>query len=111
MSVRPIDFNGMLQQTHEVITQKTNEDNQGTNIQQNVTIQQEQREQQQAHSVQTKDNAGGENYSLNGDGGGNGRGLSKKKSSDKDGKGDKKKFADDGAVFIKNRPGGFNITI
>lgn len=111
MSVRPIDFNGMIQQTHEVSTQKTNEDNQGTHVQQNVTIQQEKQEQQQAHSVQTKDNAGGENYSLNGDGGGNGRGLAKKKITDKDNKGEKKRFAEDGAVFVKNKPSGFNITI
>lgn len=109
MSVRPIDFNGMIQQTHEVSSQKTNEDNQGAQVQQNVTIQQEKQEQQQAHSVQTKDNAGGENYSLNGDAGGNGRGLNKKKNTDN--KGEKKKFAEDGAVFVKNKPGGFNITI
>lgn len=110
MSVRPIDFNGMIQHTNEVSTQKTNEDNQGTHVQQNVSIQQDKNEQSQAHSVQTKDNAGGENYSLNGEGGGNGRGLAKKKITDKD-KGEKKKFAEDGAVFVKNKPGSFNITI
>ena len=110
MSVRPVDFNGMLQHTHEVTTQKTAEDNKGAQIQQNITIQQEKSEQSQAHSVQTKDNAGGESYSLNGDGGGNGRGLKKKKIEEKD-KGDKKKFAEDGVVLVKNKPGSFNITI
>lgn len=107
MSVRPVDFNGMMQHTNEVSTQKTNEDNKPALVQQNITIQQVKNEQTQAHSVQNKDNAGGESYSLNGNGGGNGRGLTKKKEN----KGEKKKFAEDGAVFIKNKPSGFNITI
>lgn len=36
MSIRPVDFNGMIQNTHEVSQAKANEDNKANLQQQNV---------------------------------------------------------------------------
>ena len=38
MSIRPVDFNGMIQNTHEVSQAKANEDNKANLQQQNVQV-------------------------------------------------------------------------
>lgn len=108
MSVRPIDFNGMIQHSTETTNIKTQEDNKPVIMQENIQVQENKQEEQRANSVQTKNDAGGESFSLNDDGGGRGAYSS---SDNKKKKGTKKRFESDGEVRIKNKTGGFDMTI
>lgn len=101
MSIRPVVFNGMLQNTNEVARNQTTEDNKGVNIQQQLTTTVEKEAEQKFNSVQTKDDAENSDTKWNereGDGTGY-KGNRRKKSED-----DKiiKEENKDGTVFVKN---------
>ena len=108
MSVRPIDFNGMIQHSAEPANVKTQEDNKPAIMQENIQVQENRQEDQRANSVQAKSDAGGESYSLNDEGGGRGAYTSGDKGNKK---GTKKRFDSDGQVRVKDKKGGFDITI
>jgi len=108
MSIRPIDFNGMIQHSTETSNIKTHEDSRPAVMQENIQVQENKQEEQRANSVQAKNDASGDSFSLSDDGGGRGAysGSEKKK-----GKETKKRFDTDGEVRIKDKRGGFDITI
>ncbi|MBR4182448.1 MAG: hypothetical protein IKQ56_01365 [Lachnospiraceae bacterium] len=103
MSVRPIDFNGMIQSNQDVSNMKTREDNQGAVVAENAVTTTEQKVEQQANSVTEQENVAEDGY----DGGGNGASYSAGERQKKK----KKKFETDGVVRPKGMSGGFNITI
>jgi len=103
MSVRPIDFNGMIQSNQDVSNLKTKEDNQGAVVTENAVVTTEHKVEQQANSVIEQENINDDGY----DGGGNGSSYSGSGQQKKK----KKKFLTDGEVRPKGMSGGFNITI
>ncbi len=103
MSVRPIDFNGMIQSNQDVSNIKTREDHQGAVVSENAVVTTEQKVEQHANSVTEQDNVGEDGY----DGGGNGASYSGSGQNKKK----KKKYETDGEVRPKGMSGGFNITI
>lgn len=61
MSIRPVDFNGMIQRTQDVSTLKQNEDNRPVVEQQTIFSQEMKKVEQNLHQVvhaQEKENAG-----------------------------------------------------
>ncbi|SDB10277.1 hypothetical protein [Eubacterium oxidoreducens] len=58
MSIRPIDFNGMVQNSQDVTNFQRQEENRGMVQQQNVSTQFEQQAQERPHKVNEKDDAG-----------------------------------------------------
>ena len=103
MSVRPIDFNGMIQSNQDVSNIKSREDNQGAVVADNAVVTTEQKVEHQANSVTEQENVAEDGY----DGGGNGASYSGSEGRKKK----KKKFETDGEVRPKGMSGGFNITI
>lgn len=105
MSIRPVDFNGMIQSNQDVSNVKSREDSVGTLLNQNATAAIEENVEARSSSVEGRDNvaendtdSGGSGAGYAGDGG---RGREKKK----------KRFESDGEVRFKGMSGGFNITI
>ncbi len=103
MSVRPIDFNGMIQSNQDVSNIKSREDNQGAVVADNAVVTTEQKVEHQANSVTEQENVAEDGY----DGGGNGASYSGSEGRKKK----KKKFETDGEVRPKGMSGRFNITI
>ena len=69
MSIRPVDFNGMIQRTQDVSTLKQNEDNRPVVEQQTIFSQEMKKVEQNLHQVvhaQEKENAGYRNYFTSG---------------------------------------------
>ena len=62
MSIRPVDFNGMIQRTQDVGNLKQNEDSRPAVQQQNIEIKQEKQEDNLAHKVQDTEEK--ENFSF-----------------------------------------------
>ena len=105
MTIRPVDFNGMIQRTDDIGYLKHNEDTKPVMDQQNIQVQVDKREDELFHSVQepsssdqTKNDQdakeGSKNsYFFNG--------SSKKR----------RKSESDGKVTKKNQSGGFDIKI
>ena len=62
MSVRPIDFNGMIQSNQDVSNMKTREDNQGAVVAENAVTTTEQKVEQQANSVTEQENVAEDGY-------------------------------------------------
>lgn len=57
MTVHPVHLNGMIQNTQDVSTIRHQEETRPAVEQQNIQVQEEQKEQRQAQQVNTKDNA------------------------------------------------------
>ena len=57
MSIRPVDFNGMLQRTDDVGMVKVREDHKPLQDQQNIQVQVEHRQEQTLHQVVTSGNS------------------------------------------------------
>lgn len=57
MSIRPIDFNGMVQRTQDVSTMKQSADNKPVVEQQFLTVQQQKSNTQRLHQVQEQEDA------------------------------------------------------
>lgn len=107
MSIRPIDFNGMIQNTHEVASTKANEDNKANLQQQNVQVNVMHEEQTASSTVQQMEETQQHEYNYK-DGDGDGRGYDAKgrKKSKK-----KKQLDNDGVVRIKTGQPSFDIKI
>lgn len=52
MSIRPVDFNGMIQRTQDIGNMKQHEDNKPVVQQHNIEVNQEKHEESLAHKVQ-----------------------------------------------------------
>lgn len=110
MSIRPIQFNGMIQNTHEVATSKVHEDSKGEMQQVNASVEMTRQDEQKATSVNSKDDADGQEYSFDREGDGKGYEGNKKKKEQQDGKINIEE-SKDGAVFVKHAVSSFNITV
>lgn len=111
MSIRPVQFNGMIQNTHEVANTKIQEDSKGENQQMMASVEMTRSDEQKASTVKSKDNADGEQNSFDREGDGSGyEGNKKKKDEPTDGK-VKMGESKDGAVFVKHAVSSFNITV
>ena len=108
MSIRPVDFNGMIQRTQDVGNLKQNEDSRPAVQQQNIEIKQEKQEDNLAHKVQDTEEK--ENFSFRYD--------AKEKGSNSYSRDDTKKKkkqksmeGTDGSVRPKERKCSFDIKI
>jgi len=107
VSIRPVEFNGMIQNTQEVGNAKTQEDQKPVVQQENTTITLQHEAEQSTHQVQNKDNPSESEHDLmdrEGDGRGyegNQKRREKKKSEPKG----------DGKVTVKNGHGSFDFKI
>ena len=108
MSIRPIDFNGMIQNTSEVASAKTQEDSK-PQIQQDqvvVTVQQETEAAQR--QVQGRDQAADQGFDFSGEGDAGGWDGNKNRGKKKK---DDKRPPGDGVVRVKSEHGSINITV
>lgn len=108
MSIRPVDFNGMIQRTQDVGNLKQNEDSKPIVQQQNIEIKQEKQEDSRAHKVQDTEEK--ENFSFRYD--------AKEKGSNQYSRDEKKKKKiqkgmeeEDGIVRPKERKCRFDMKI
>ena len=104
MSIRPVDFNGMIQRTQDVSTLKQNEDNRPVVEQQTIFSQEMKKVEQNLHQVvhaQEKENAG---YRYDAKEKGNGH-YEKEERKKKD----KQQKADN--VYLKGQTSGFDIKV
>lgn len=107
MSINPITFNGMIQNTGEVSNTRAAEETRPNINQDNASMVVQQHAEQTTHQV-SETYASDEEGALDADGSGqgfagNGRRKRKKKEEDK--------FASDGKVILKGSGSSFNITI
>ena len=108
MSIRPVDFNGMIQRTQDVSTLKQNEDNRPVVEQQTIFSQEMKKVEQNLHQVvhaREKENAGyrydaKEKGSNEYEGNGGKKGQKKKKEDQSEGK-----------VIFKGQKSSFDIKI
>lgn len=105
MSIRPIDLNGMIQNTNEVSQMKAREDSKPELQQQNLNVQMERQNQEDASRVKEQENVAKNNLDTeNGDGHGYDGGRQKKKKK-------KKQPSTDGFVKKMNGYESFDIKI
>lgn len=106
MSIRPVDFNGMIQQTHDVSTMKQNEDNRPLVQQHNIQLQEQQQEERVQNQIQRSDPKREEEYRYDqkkhGDNRYGGNKQKKRKKED---------AAGDGKVILKGNSSKFDIKI
>lgn len=105
MSIRPVDFNGMIQRTQDVSTLKQNEDNRPVVEQQMIFSEELKKTEEKLHQVthsQEKENAG---YRYDAKEKGNGHYEREEQKK----KGRKKQKTDN--VFLKGQTSGFDIKI
>ena len=107
MSVHPVHFNGMIQNTQDVSTLRHQEDQKPAVEQQNIQIQKEQKDQSQAQEVQKKKNADNQQKKFD---------AKEKGSNEYENrrwkKKDKKENLPDGSVKLKmTMSGGFDIKV
>ncbi len=105
MSIRPVDFNGMIQNTHEVSTAKTQEDQKPVVQQQNIQSEFVKEEMHAQQQVGETEESRQEAFRY-GDKKGDGSGYEKKEQKKK-----KKKESDDGKVFVKGKYHSFDVKI
>lgn len=105
MSIRPVDFNGMIQNTHEVSQAKANEDNKANLQQQNVQVAVMHEEQNASSMVQQMEESQQHEYNYE-DGDGRGYDAKGRKKARK-----KKSLDGDGVVRIKTGQPSFDIKI
>lgn len=106
MSISPINFNGMIQNTAEVGNIKSNEDTRPEVNQSNLQVGFEQEEEEQSHSVNELEQKS-DKYDL-GDGSGNGAYQGNRNKKKK--KEDKEKMAD-GVVKKKGESSSFDVSV
>lgn len=111
MTIRPVVLNGMIQRTQDIGNIKQQEDNKPVVQQQNLSIQNEKREEQLAHQVQQTDKKENEGYrydakekSNNQYEGNEGRKKKHQKESEKE-------QNKDGKVILKGLGSSFDIKI
>ena len=108
MSVRPIDFNGMIQASQEVGNARQSENTRPAVEQQNMQIASDQQQQQKDNQVSAMEEKDDEHRydTAEGEGGGNAgyhANSRKRQKKEEEGKVDR--------VVVKGAGGGFNITI
>lgn len=107
MSIRPMDFNGMIQNTHELSQSKIHENDRPVMQQAQLTVEVDKREELRRHQVNEKDNADGTQYRYDREGNGKGYGGNQgQRSSDRNNKEKKNE-----GVFIKGSTSTFDIKI
>ena len=107
MSVRPVDFNGMMQNQQNVSNVKQQEDQRPLLHQQQAFTSVTKHEEAAARQVTTKDDLNGEEYRFDArDGSKNGYYNQSNKKKNK-----QKEKMDDGHDRIKGMSGGFDITV
>ena len=107
MSVHPVHFNGMIQNTHDVSTLRHQEDQKPAVEQQNIQIQKEQKDQSQAQEVQKKENADNQQKKFDAKEKGSNEYENRRRK-----KKDKKENLPDGSVKLKmTMSGGFDIKV
>lgn len=108
MSVRPVDFNGMIQRTQDVTTIKQNEDNRPVVEQHNIQIQQKQQAEELPHKVVRKDQKENEEfrYDAREKGGGSYSGGGSRKKKQK-----KEETEEDGKVILKGPSRRFDMKV
>lgn len=107
MSVRPVDFNGMMQNQQNVSNVKHSEDQKPILQQQQAFVTVEKQEEASARQVMNKDDLNKEEYKFDArDGSKNEYQNTQKKK-----KGKQKDKMEDGHVRIKGMSGGFDMTI
>lgn len=107
MSVRPVDFNGMMQNQQNVSNVKQQEDQRPILHQQQAFVNVTKHEEASARQVTNKDELNEEEYRFDArDGSKNGYYHQRDNKKDK-----KKEKMDDGHVRIKGMSGGFDMTV
>lgn len=109
MSIRPVDFNGMIQNTQEVSNTKAQEDNKLLVHQHNIQTMVVKEEQQMSSTVQDMEQAQHHEYDYS-DGEGDGKGYQGNQGRKKKNVG-KNANEGDGSVVIKNSRPSFDIKI
>ena len=108
MSIRPIDFNGMIQNTSEVASSKTQEDQKPALQQDQAVVTVQQDTEAAAHQVQGREQAAQQDFDFSGEGNASGwdgnRNRAKKKKSEQ-------KPPGDGVVRIKKEHGSFDFSV
>lgn len=100
MSIRPVDFRGMIQNSQEISNVKANEDNKPLVHQQNIQTTVAKEAQQQSSTVRDMEETRQQEYDYEeGDGRQSGYGRNSKEKKKK-----QKKKMGDGAVIKKERP-------
>lgn len=107
MSIRPVEFNGMIQRTQDIGNMKQHEDNKPVVQQHNIEITQEKHEESLAHKVQDTEEK--ENFEFRYD-------AKEKGSNSYSGNGRKKKKQEkelekDGKILLKERKTSFDVKI
>jgi hypothetical protein len=109
MSVRPVDFNGMLQNQQEVSNVKQNEDQRPILHQQQALQTVTKQQEQAAHQVQSKEDAKREKYRFDAKDGGKNQYQG---DGGKERKRQQKEKAEAGHVRVKGSiSGGFDMTV
>ena len=107
MSIRPVDFNGMMQNQQNVSNVKQNEDQKPQLMQQQAFATVAKQEEAAARQVVNKDDLNREEYRFDArDGSKNEYQDNRKKKKEK-----QKEKMEDGHVRIKGMSGGFDMTI
>ncbi len=106
MSIRPVDFNGMIQNTNEISHMKANEDNKAALQQEGIQTIVHRQEENATTTVHDMEDAGHHEYNYK-DGKGNGGDSSQKRRKSKATKDLKK----DGKVTLKQEHPSFDIKI
>ena len=107
MSIRPVDFNGMMQNQQNVSNVKHNEDQKPLLQQQQEFVTVAKQEEALARQVVNKDNLNREEYKFDArDGGQNEYQDNRKKKKEK-----QKEKMEDGHVRVKGMSGGFDMTV
>ncbi len=108
MSIRPVQFNGMIQNQGELSVQKAQDDAKMNIHQAQATVSVDQAQEQKSSSVNALEENENEEYRFN-DKEGDGKGYQKNKKK-KDGKVIKEE-TEDGKVFVKNKVSSFDVTV
>ena len=107
MSIRPVDFNGMIQRTQDIGILKQNEDNKPVVQQHNIEIKQEKQEDNLAHKVQDTEEK--ENFEFRYDA--KEKGSDSYSSDKRKKKKREKEQVKDGKVLPKERKTSFDVKI
>ena len=112
MIIRPVEFNGMIQNTAEVSQNKVADDQQPLVQQQNISQFSEQAAEVKLHQVNGKENAAENNAKVD-ENGSVGNGTYEGNGGDREKKEKKQHefFESDGSVKVKNEHGSFDIKI
>lgn len=108
MSIRPVEFSGMIQNTNEISHTKANEDNKANLQQQNIQATVVREEREASSTVQDMEEAQQHEYNYGQGGGGAGYGDSRKKKKKEK---ETKQQMGDGSVTVKNARPSFDMKI